>query len=151
MNIPCLAFTTSCNRHADRLINEAIIISGEEQMHTNFAQWDTGATGTCVSRAVIDRLGLIPIGQTMVRTPSGEKMAEMYIVDILLRNNVTVKDVRVIGSEIGVQNIDILIGMDIIGLGDFAVTKVGGITTFTFRIPSIQTIDFCKDLSQYPR
>ena len=84
----------------------------------------------------------------MVRTPSGEKMAEMYIVDILLRNNVTVKDVRVIGSEIGVQNIDILIGMDIIGLGDFAVTNVGGITTFTFRIPSIQTIDFCKDLSQ---
>ena len=69
----CSAFTTSFPGHQDRLINEAYIISGDEQMHTDVAQWDTGATKTCISSSVIDRLGLIPIGQTMVMTPTGEK------------------------------------------------------------------------------
>ena len=82
--IPCSAFTTSFSGHQNRLINEAYIISGNERMHTDVAQWDTGATKTCISTAVIDRLGLIPIAQTMVKTPSGEKLASLYIVDIIL-------------------------------------------------------------------
>ncbi len=47
-----------------------------------------------------------------------------------------------IGSEIGNQGIDLLIGMDIIGLGDFAVTNLNGVTQFTFRLPSVESIDF---------
>ena len=139
-------FTTRYNGRQPRLINEAYIISGDDRMHTDTAQWDTGATRTCVSKAVIDRLGLIPVGQNMVRTPSGEKMLPMYVVDVLLRNNVLVKDALVMGSEIGGQGIDILIGMDIIGMGDFAVTNVNGNTVFSFRIPSIEEIDFLKQV-----
>lgn len=60
----------------------------------------------------------------------------------LLRNNVIVSDILVIGSEIGNQGIDLLIGMDIIGLGDFAVTNLNGVTQFTFRLPSVESIDF---------
>ncbi|MCK4911673.1 MAG: SEC-C domain-containing protein [Thermodesulfovibrionales bacterium] len=37
---------------------------------------------------------------------------------------------------------DILIGMDIMSKGDFAVSNHGGNTTFTFRMPSIEEIDF---------
>lgn len=145
--VPCSAFTTSFPRRVNRLINEAYIISGNERMHTNAAQWDTGATKTCISSAVVDRLGLIPTGQTMIKTPSGEKIFSLYVVDVLLRNNVIVKDIQVIGSEIGGQNIDLLIGMDIIGLGDFAVTNKDGNTVFTFRIPSLETIDFAASLN----
>ena len=36
----------------------------------------------------------------------------------------------------------ILDGMDIISLGDFAITNQNGQTTFSFRIPSSQTIEF---------
>lgn len=138
------AFTTAYSGRSNRLINEAFIKANNEEMHTSSAQWDTGATKTCISQAVIDRLGLIPVGQTMVKTPSGERMLSMYVVDILLRNNVIVSDVLVIGSEIGNQGIDLLIGMDIIGLGDFAVTNLNGITQFTFRLPSVESIDFVK-------
>lgn len=136
------AFTTAYNGRSNRLINEAFIKANNEEMHTSSAQWDTGATKTCISQAVIDRLGLIPVGQTMVKTPSGERMLSMYVVDILLRNNVIVSDILVIGSEIGNQGIDLLIGMDIIGLGDFAVTNLNGLTQFTFRLPSVESIDF---------
>lgn len=43
------------------------------------------------------------------------------------------------------QGADILIGMDVINRGDFAVTNVGGITKFSFRVPSEAHIDFVED------
>jgi len=41
-------------------------------------------------------------------------------------------------------NVDVLIGMDIIGLGDFAVTNKDGKTVFSYRMPSMECIDFVK-------
>jgi hypothetical protein len=38
---------------------------------------------------------------------------------------------------------DILIGMDIIGMGDFAVSNYNGRIVFSFRVPSMAEIDFC--------
>ena len=42
----------------------------------------------------------------------------------------------------------LLIGMDIIGLGDFAVTNANGKTTFSFRVPSVREIDFIPDAQE---
>ena len=39
---------------------------------------------------------------------------------------------------------DVLVGMDIINTGDFAVTNLGGITKFSFRFPSLEHIDFVE-------
>jgi hypothetical protein len=41
---------------------------------------------------------------------------------------------------------DILIGMDIITLGDFAVSNFEGVTKFSFRVPSLSHIDFVVDV-----
>jgi hypothetical protein len=41
--------------------------------------------------------------------------------------------------------IDVLIGMDIIGRGDFSVTCVGGKTCMSFRFPSKATIDYVAE------
>ena len=42
----------------------------------------------------------------------------------------------------------LLVGMDIIGMGDFAVSNFKGETAFTFRLPSIERMDFVpKDRS----
>jgi hypothetical protein len=40
---------------------------------------------------------------------------------------------------------DVLIGMDVICKGDFALTHKGGKTVFSFRYPSIATIDFLRE------
>ena len=44
-----------------------------------------------------------------------------------------------------------LIGMDIINRGDFAVSNRDGATTFSFRIPSIESFDFVKEDGKYSR
>jgi uncharacterized protein YchJ len=38
--------------------------------------------------------------------------------------------------------------MDIINLGDFAITNYGGNTVMSFRVPSIQEINFVKGIQQ---
>jgi len=51
--------------------------------------------------------------------------------------------------------IDVLIGMDILGLGDFAVTHQDGKTVFSFCVPSRKHIDFVAEIKtaipQVPR
>lgn len=46
------------------------------------------------------------------------------------------------------QQPQLLIGMDIIGLGDFAVTNANDKTTFSFRIPSVREIDFIPEAQE---
>lgn len=59
---------------------------------------------------------------------------------------VGVAQLPVTGNDLG--DVDMLIGMDVISKGDFAVTNVGGITTFSFRIPSQETIDYVQQDNQ---
>ena len=49
------------------------------------------------------------------------------------------------------NGIDFLIGMDIITLGDFSVTNLNGKTTFSFRYPSCETINYVKQAKELLR
>ncbi len=46
---------------------------------------------------------------------------------------------------------DFLIGMDIITLGDFSVTNLNEKTTFSFRYPSCETINYVKQAKELQR
>ena len=48
----------------------------------------------------------------------------------------------VMGSKISEQGIDVLIGMDVISKGDFAISYYNGKTQFSFRIPSQNDVDY---------
>ena len=68
------------------------------------------------------------------------------MAEVLLPNNVLVKDVIVNDSEIGSQGIIALIGMDIIQLGDFSVSNFNNKTFFSFRIPSKKHVNYVDDI-----
>jgi hypothetical protein len=106
------------------------------------AIWDTGATNSVITEKVIGQCGLKATGMTKVRTAQDEVTTETFLVGIFLPNGVVVPDVRV--SKLPIRDADVLIGMDIIGAGDFAVTNKDGKTVFSFRMPSTQCIDFVK-------
>ena len=77
---------------------------------------------------------------------TGPSLSETYLVNIVLPAKVRVSGVRVTkGRFVGG---DILIGMDIIKLGDFAVTNHNGNTKFSFRIPSQGHIDFVPETNR---
>lgn len=107
------------------------------------AIWDTGATHSVITDRVATECSLIPFSMTQVQTAAGITNCEVYYASIILRNDVTFPKIRVTKGNIGV-GADVLIGMDIINKGDFAVTNRGGKTVFSFRMPSIVDIDFVK-------
>ena len=152
-----VAFTTSYNGISNVLQNEALVGKAFNPSSTAkppeskkfTAIWDTGATGTVITRKVVDDCGLKPIGVAKVHTASGESLTQVYLASIFLPNRVVFPQLRVIEGEIA-GNAEVLIGMDIISKGDFAVTNLNNKTLFTFRIPSIETIDFVRKAPATP-
>ncbi|MCH7956663.1 MAG: hypothetical protein IIB63_03820, partial [Proteobacteria bacterium] len=67
--------------------------------------------------------------------------AETYLVNIGLPNSVLFYGVRVTKGTLS-SGANLLIGMNIITKGDFAVSNFNGVTKFTFRVPSTGHIDF---------
>jgi hypothetical protein len=98
------------------------------------AIWDTGATRSCISPRVITAIGLTAFGFKNVQTANGIVRCGKYRLSLGLPNSVLVRDITV-SSFSGGKDIDILIGMDVINLGDFSITNYGGITVVSFRMP----------------
>lgn len=111
--------------------------------------WDTGATNTAITQKVVDECKLVPIAMKQIQHAGGIEACEVYLVNVVLRNNILIPQLRVSKVNLG-PDIDILIGMDLINQGDFAITNKNGKTTFSFRIPSLETIDFKEIKSNTP-
>lgn len=104
------------------------------------AIWDTGCAMTTVKSSLLKSLGLESKESISINTVSGTTEHDVYYVDLLLPGGFALKHHKVIAGE---QNAcDVLVGMDVITMGDFAVTNLNGETTFTFRVPSECVIDF---------
>jgi hypothetical protein len=112
--------------------------------HDFQAIWDTGATNSVITQRVVDALALKPIGMTQVQGVHSNELSETYFVGIGLPNNVTRPHLTVTKGKLSVGS-DVLVGMDIIAFGDFAVTNRGGLTVFSFCLPSHRDIDFVKE------
>lgn len=125
-----------------KTLNSTVTISNGDKSMEEVALWDTGATICCVSENVINQLSLVATGKTRMSTPSSEnELVDTYLVDLLLPNDILIKDVVVAQSKIGAQGIGLLVGMDIISRGDFLITN-NGETVFSFRMPSEGAMDF---------
>ncbi len=111
------------------------------------AIWDTGATGSAITKKVAQQLGLIPTGMSQVHTANGIVAQQTYTVDVGLPNNVIIQGI--IATEVDALSggCDALIGMDIITLGDFSITNHNGNTCMSFRVPSSHEIDYVKNLN----
>lgn len=113
-----------------------------------YAIWDTGATNSVITEHLAHKLGLQPIGQTIVNGISGPLPTNVFKVNITLNNQEISLDLKVTECKqlSADDKIEALIGMDIIQQGDFAITNYYGNTTMSFRVPSIQKIDFVSGI-----
>ena len=143
------AFTTKYDGIARELRNEVLISSGYVAEGYNPAVvswnglWDTGASSSCIHRRVRDYMHLIPIGTETISTANGKVEVDSHIIDVILPNRVIVKDLMVTSAEIG-DDVDILLGMDIIDLGAFSITNYKGKTHQSLIIPSHKHIDYTQ-------
>jgi hypothetical protein len=106
--------------------------------------WDTGATTSVITNKVVSQLKLEPVGKTLIQGVTGSDTRNRYLVNFKLPNGFNISYVSVTECDSLTGDFDVLIGMDIINLGDFAVTNLNGKTIFSFRMPSMEEIDFVK-------
>jgi hypothetical protein len=110
-----------------------------------FGLWDTGANRSCISAKLARQLALTSIRTGETIGANGIFASNMYLLDILLPNKVSVHNVKVT-EFIDSDDFDIIIGMDLITLGDFAISNCDRKTVVSFRIPSKKPpIDFRED------
>ena len=107
--------------------------------------WDTGASGSMITARIAHELGLIPTGMQKSFHAQGYSLVNTYLVNVTLLNGIQVFNLKV-GEGILPPGIDMLIGMDIITLGDFALTHKNNGTVFSFQIPSTHEYDFVKQI-----
>ncbi|MDO9577211.1 MAG: aspartyl protease family protein [Candidatus Cloacimonadales bacterium] len=142
------AFTLTGNGLIKYILTEVAIATpiSHKQSKVYKALWDTGATGSVISNRIAQEIGLIPTGRITANGIHGSREVNTYIVDILLPSNVVIGNATVTESD-NLKDFDALIGMDVICLGDFAFTNANGKSTFSFRIPSKERIDFVPETS----
>lgn len=139
------SFTTTYNGLSNVLKNEVAVSTPDSNSKTEIdkkwlALWDTGATNTVITKSVIDFLHLSPVSVSIASTPQGKYEAKMYYIDLHLPNGFIFRGLLVMEGQ--PSGCDMLIGMDVIGKGDFAVSNYNGKTVFSYRQPSIGSIDF---------
>lgn len=145
MKIQVNALTSNYTGTSDAIITAVEIknVANNQTVETT-GIWDTGATNSVITKSIAQKLGLIPISVAKVRGVHGVQDVNVYFVNITLNNkNISVSIFVTECEELSEDNsVGMLIGMNIITKGDFAVTNYLGNTTMSFRIPSLQKIDF---------
>jgi len=112
------------------------VSSVTRQGTTAYAIWDTGASRTVITHRLMSRLQLIPIETKLVHGVNSRQLVDVVAISIKLPNGFLIPDIRVFVCDIP-SPIDLLIGMDIIRLGDFHISNTGGHTLFSFVIPPL--------------
>jgi len=90
---------------------------------------DTGATGSVIQPAAVQALGLQPVGVVLINTPSSQNIScFQYLVRLIFPNNVVVESLAIEAPLIG-QQIQCLVGRDVLAHGVLVYT--GYINQFT--------------------
>ncbi len=113
--------------------------------------WDTGATNSAITEKMARQLNLVPISKCDVMGVHGINTVNIYTVIVSLNNkqitvNINVTEAKKLSAN---DDIGMLIGMDIITMGDFCVTNTDGKTSMSFIRPSQKRIDFVEDINKY--
>jgi hypothetical protein len=98
------------------------------------ALWDTGAMLSAITPDIAKRLNLVSTNRIRVNGIGNYCIADIVRVSIRLPNLVELKNARISVLNL-VKDVDMLVGMDIIQLGDFSISNGAGKTLFTFAMP----------------
>lgn len=84
--------------------------------------FDTGATGTAVTREVREAARLPLVRTAIIETPGGQRECGIYYASLWLPNQIAFPFLPVIEAECA--GCDVLIGMDVIGQSYFSIAAV---------------------------
>lgn len=103
------------------------------------ALWDTGATKSVITKRLADACGLKPIRAirpVLIQGVDGLEKSAAYVVNIHLPDKITIRELTVVLKDPGDVWWDVIVGMDVLSVGNFSIKNVNGKTEWSFSIPS---------------
>ncbi len=141
------AFTINYGQIVESVVTECIVSNvdvGDNSKQSNgercLAIWDFGATSSIITRNIMDKLKLQPVGVCQVTGIHGTEDEYTYYVDLMVPGEMTFKTLEVTEGEL--EDVDVLIGMDVISQGDFCISNGNNETVVAFRSPAGEPIIF---------
>lgn len=135
------SFTIRYGQIVESVVTECIVsnVKTEDSSKLNeeircLAIWDSGATSSLITRNIIDKLNLQPVGVCQVAGIHGTEYEYTYYVNLIVPGEMTFNTLEV--TEGDLEDIDVLIGMDVITQGDFCISNGNNETIVTFRSPA---------------
>jgi hypothetical protein len=98
------------------------------------ALWDTGATISAITPKLVKELNFIPAGTMAISGITGSLDVEFVLTTIQLPAGILRKNIKMAVCDFS-QDINIILGMDIITLGDFELLHGSNKTIFSFSSP----------------
>jgi hypothetical protein len=146
-----LTCTLAYQRQSRHILTEVILYADTFDTDISLtvrALWDTGAVRSAITPEVMQRLNLAAIDNIAISSANSTSRVDVTAVTVALPNGATIADLPVAVCTIG-PNIDMLVGMDIISRGDFAISNGKNRTMFSFAMPPFnEGIDFSKRSSE---
>ena len=133
--------------YVNEIVTDCLVIKATSGMLTNAkeivgfpfqALWDTGATNSMITSSVVAQLNLKPVTYATVYHAGGESEVPAFLAYISLPNDILIGPLQVIEGQL--EGVDVLIGMDIIGNGDFVITNNEDHTTLSYTTPSTMKV-----------
>ena len=108
------------------------------------AMWDTGAVMSAITPETRDKLKSKMINRIKIAAIHTTQEVDVTLITIELPNRVLKQTIKVAVCNLAC-NAGMIIGMDIISLGDFALSNANNQTLFSFAVPPFKDkIDFSK-------
>ncbi len=139
-----------------RVIESEVVVSnpfGNYSANT-IAVWDTGAISSAISVHLASTLGLLTnVEKRPIMTVQGISYVDFASVEVKMVHNMPPIKLNVaIVDSIGTSpDRGILLGMDLISQGSFAISNKNGKTLFSFMIPTVAEIDFYELMNRHRR
>ena len=124
-----------------------VAIPHTTQFYPVRALWDTGATSSCIGKNVAETLKLQAIGFKDLIHALGKNKVNEYGINIKLPNGFILPNIPVIECATDPSS-EIIIGMDIISMGDFSLSGSGSQRMMSFCLPSTFQVDYQKIVTQ---
>jgi len=110
-----------------------------QKQSTESALWDTGATISAITPKLVNDLGFVPAGTMAISGITGALDVEFILATIQLPDGVLRQNIKMAVCDFS-QNINVILGMDIITLGDFELLHGSNKTVFSFTSPPSEKI-----------
>jgi len=108
------------------------------------ALWDTGASISAVTPEIQQQLKAPTVDKKAISGIHNTQIVDVIYITLELPNHVIKKNIKVVVCNI-TSNVGMILGMDIISMGDFALSNGNDQTLVSFAVPPFkEKIDFSK-------